>query len=261
MAARIDRSTARRTVRRMRDRQHFVVRTTRRAFRVIRQELRHWHERRELEPLLAEVQPYTMLPEASLLQLLQLLKDVHTEGLRGDIVECGVWRGGASFLMARQLQRLGTHNRKVWLCDSFEGLPPPEERDGPAALRYAKNTDSPGYVDNCRATLDEVQQGAQSLGLTPNLQFIEGWFDQTLPIHRERIGPIALLHVDCDWYASVRCCLDNLYDQVVPGGIIVFDDYYTWDGCALAVHEFLGTRHLSHRLKSAGNVPAYFHKR
>src|SRR5262249_25133643 len=67
---------------------------------------------------------------------------------------------------------------------------------------------------------------------------------------RARIGPIALLHLDCDWHASVRCCLDHLYDQVVDGGFVVLDDYYGYDGCAIAVHEFLGERHLAHRIES-----------
>jgi len=94
-----------------------------------------------------------------------------------------------------------------------------------------------------------VQAGAAALGLTAYTTFVQGWFDQTLPVHRQHIGPIALLRVDGDWYASVRCCLENLYDQVVDGGLVVLDDYYAWDGCAIATHEFLGSRRLAHRLE------------
>jgi hypothetical protein len=79
---------------------------------------------------------------------------------------------------------------------------------------------------------------------------VKGWFDRTLAAHRERVGPIAVLRIDCDWYASVKCCLENLYDQVSPGGFIVLDDYYTYDGCTLAVHEFLARRGLPHRIET-----------
>src|SRR5262249_14369341 len=141
-------------------------------------------------------------------------------------------------------------DRKVWLFDSFEGMPPPEEIDGPAAAEWARST-----ADNTRAALEEVQRSAEELGLTPYTEFVKGWFDQTLPENRRRVGPIAVLRVDCDWYASVRCCLDNLYDQVVDGGFIVFDDYYYFDGCTLAVHDFLSERRLPHRLESVGSKP------
>jgi O-methyltransferase len=88
---------------------------------------------------------------------------------------------------------------------------------------------------------------------------VPGWFDETLPKIRERFGPIALLRIDADWHASVSTCLEQLYDQVVDGGYIVLDDYYTWDGCSIAVHEFLGRRQLSHRIFKDGC--AYFRKR
>jgi hypothetical protein len=94
-----------------------------------------------------------------------------------------------------------------------------------------------------------VQRSATALGLTAYTTCVKGWFDQTLPASRDRIGPIALLRIDGDWYASVRCCLDNLYDQVVDGGFVVLDDYYAWDGCTIAVHEFLGNHRLAHRIE------------
>jgi hypothetical protein len=109
-----------------------------------------------------------------------------------------------------------------------------------------------------------VLQSARDLGLSPYVRCLKGWFDETLPAHRERIGPIALLRIDADWYESVQCCLENLYDQVAAGGFVVFDDYYTYDGCAIAVHEFLGRRRLSHRIESelgaAPGMPATFRK-
>jgi hypothetical protein len=208
-----------------------------------------WKEAGDLAPVLAKVEPFTMVPTESLIDLARLVRAVLARDIPGDFVECGVWRGGASFLMADLLRQAGVRGRKAWLFDSFEGLPPPDAIDGSAALAYAHDPNGPKF-DNCRATLEEVQGYAAELSLMPYTEFVKGWFDQTLPAQRGRIGPIALLRIDGDWYSSVRCCLDNLYDQVVDGGFVVLDDYYTYDGCAIAVHEFLGERRLAHRIEN-----------
>jgi hypothetical protein len=212
----------------------------------------------ELESVLERVRPFTMITTESLMDLAFQVEHVLTQDIPGDFVECGVWRGGASFLMAELLQRAGATDRKVWLFDSFDGLPPPTQIDGPAAIHYTEHTDSPSYFDNCRASLDDVRRAAADLGVTSHTEFVKGWFDQTLSTARARIGPIALLRIDCDWYDSLRCCSENLYDQVADRGFIVLDDYYTWDGCAIAVHEFLGKRGLPNRIESspAGSIYA-----
>jgi O-methyltransferase len=209
-----------------------------------------WPEGEDLAALLGRVRPYTMVPEPALAELARQASFVLAEGIPGQFVECGVWRGGAAFLIAELLRRAGARDRKVWLCDSFAGLPPPAEIDGAAALDYARSPDSPDYFENCAASLQDVQRSATALGLADYTEYVPGWFEETLPDWRARIGPIALLRVDCDWHASVRSCLEHLYDQVVEGGFVLFDDYYTFDGCAVAVHEFLGERRLPHRLES-----------
>ncbi len=168
----------------------------------------------------------------------------------GAFVECGVWRGGASFLMADLLRQANVFDRKVWLFDSFEGIEPPEDIDGPAAMEWVNNPDGPWHLDNLCVPIEEVQKTASDLGLSSYTKFVKGWFDQTLPASRDHIGPIAILRIDCDWYSGVRCCLENLYDLVADGGFIILDDYYTFDGCAAAVHEFLGERRLAHRIES-----------
>lgn len=209
-----------------------------------------WTEAHDLRPTLERIRPFTMISDAWLTDLARLVHTVLTRDIPGNFVECGVWRGGAALLMADLLRQAGATNRTVWLCDSFEGLPPPSTIDGPTATRYVTDTTDPYYYDNCRASLEDVQQTARQLGLTEHTRFIRGWFDQTLPAQHEQIGPIAILRLDCDWYASVRCCLDNLYDQVVEGGFVALDDYFHVDGCALALHEFFGERHLAHRIES-----------
>ena len=211
----------------------------------------------EFKPVLDRVRPFTMVGMESLVALALQVRHVLGHNIPGDFVECGVWRGGASFLMAELLRQAGVTDRKVWLFDSFEGLPPPGGVDGPAAMAYSKNTDSPSYFNNCSASIEEVLRIATELGVASYTEFVKGWFDQTLPTNRDRIGPIALLRIDCDWYSSVMCCLDNLYDQVADRGFVVLDDYYTWDGCAIAVHEFLGRRGLSNRIETLPSDGCY----
>jgi hypothetical protein len=211
-----------------------------------RQELGEEVEARDLAPTLAKVRPLTMVPLESLVELAHLVRAVLAFDIPGDFVECGAWCGGASFLMADLLRRAGVRNRRVWLFDSFEGLPPPKAIDGPAARAYAQNTGSPEYFDNCRASFAAVKRSAADLGLAGYTECVKGWFDQTLPAKRRQIGPIAILRIDGNWHASVRCCLDNLYGQVVDGGFVILHTYYTYDGCAIAAHEFLGAHRLAH---------------
>jgi O-methyltransferase len=219
-----------------------------RAWCEARATLARIRERRQFDPTLARVRPYSMLVEGRLLQLARNVTDVLDRGIPGAFVECGVWRGGASFLMADLVRRRGAGGRTVWMFDSFEGLPPTTELDGRAASEYQAAPDEPEYFDNCSASLEEVQAAARRLGLESHVEIVKGWFDQSLPAHRDRIGQIALLRIDGDWYESVKCCLEQLYDQVAPRGYIILDDYYDWQGCAIAVHEFLAERKLPHRI-------------
>jgi hypothetical protein len=191
-----------------------------------------------------------MVPDSSLIALARQVVVALAHGIPGDFVECGVWRGGSSFLMAELLRRAGVRDRKVWLVDSFEGLPAPEPVDGERAATYVAQTDGPYYFDNCRAPLEDVQATARALGLDGYVEYVKGWFDDVLPSWSKGIGPIALLRIDADWYRSVRCVLEHLYDRVADNGFVVLDDYYTFDGCGIALHEFLASRQLAHRVES-----------
>jgi len=164
--------------------------------------------------------------------------EVIARGIPGAFVECGVWRGGMSFLMAKRARQRG-EKKTVWMFDSFEGLPPPEAIDGNAAIEWTKNVDSPLYYDNCTASIEEVRASAVALGLGDQVEIVKGWFDETIPQVKDDIGEIAVLRIDGDWYRSVKTCLEELGPRVVPGGIVILDDYDTWEGCALAVHEYL----------------------
>jgi hypothetical protein len=151
-------------------------------------------------------------------------------------------------------------DRKYFLFDSFEGLPPAVEIDGPAALRWQADTQSPGYHDNCKAPADDART-AMSLSAAAHFSLLKGWFNETIPPFKasERI---ALLRLDADWYESTLVCLKYLYPQVAPGGVVIIDDYEPWDGCARAVHEFL-FMHASGgvpRIRQYGNAVYYLVK-
>ncbi|MEW6558372.1 MAG: TylF/MycF/NovP-related O-methyltransferase, partial [Elusimicrobiota bacterium] len=88
----------------------------------------------------------------------------------------------------------------------------------------------------------------------------KGWFQETLPKAKSRIENIAILRVDCDWYESVRCCLDNLYDNLITGGYLIIDDYGHWEGCKKAVDEFLEKRKIKVRLNKIDYTGVWFQK-
>jgi hypothetical protein len=211
-----------------------------------------WLSEAELASTLDKVRGLVMPPACTdaLVDVANLVRVILTLNVPGNFVECGVWRGGTAFLMAELLKQAGIRDRKVWLFDSFEGMPPVEEIDGAYSIAQANDPESFLSARKSRAPVEEVQRTASELGLTNYTEFVKGWCNETLPATRDRIGEIALLHVDCDWYSSVRSCLDNLYDQVAEGGFVFLDDYYHYDGCTIAVHEFLAERRLPYRIES-----------
>jgi O-methyltransferase len=184
---------------------------------------------------------FTMISKPDYLLNLQLAETV--ERIDGAVVECGVWRGG---MIAGIADVLGS-SREYILCDSFEGLPKAQPIDGPAAHLWQSNTAGPTYHDNCAAA-EAVARRAMALSAASRSQFVAGWFDKTLP-HVRIEGGIALLRLDADWYESTMTCLEALYSRVVPGGLVIVDDYYTWDGCARAVHDFLSRQKIPARIR------------
>lgn len=189
---------------------------------------------------------FTMMPEESYVHTLQVAATA--VGLEGCVVECGVWRGGTA---AGLLSVLGT-SRKLYLFDSFAGLPPAQQIDGKAAIEYQKNTGGPWYFNNCQAPPCYVEKALDLVGAL-DYEIRSGWFSDTLPqFHTSQ--PIAVLHLDADWYDSVFICLDYLFDSVAPGGVIIVDDYYVWDGCCRALHDYLSKRSAVERIRESGGV-------
>ena len=131
-------------------------------------------------------------------------------------------------------------SRKLWMFDTFEGLPEPSREHPDHAIAEL-------YKGAFRASVEEVRDSFEKLGIHENVMMVPGLFQDTLP--RCEARSIAILHVDGDWYESVKATLENLYDRVSPGGIIQLDDYGHWAGARRAVDEFIRERNISQSLR------------
>ncbi|MEK7663913.1 MAG: TylF/MycF/NovP-related O-methyltransferase [Patescibacteria group bacterium] len=213
--------------------------------------------------LFLKVYPYTMSGYKRLSNVYQLAKKIEGKKINGAFVECGVWKGGCSAIMAFVAKKYNS-NRKTWLFDSFEGLPEPTKEDGLVAKEYAGNKTEGKLqtIEQCVASLKDVKEVLfEVLRLKKdNIVIEKGWFQNTLPKAREKIGKISILRLDGDWYESTKCCLDNLYDNVIVGGYIIIDDYGHWEGAKKALEEFFLKRNVRPDLIKIDYTGVYFKK-
>lgn len=186
------------------------------------------------------------------------------QGVEGDFVECGVWRGGSAGLMGLVLKDFDKAGRKLHLFDSFEGLPQPREEDGVKAAEYSGGVSAGELtsVHQCEAGIDIVKNFLfGKLGLPKDMVcFYQGWFQNTLPVLGNEPAKISVLRLDGDWYESTLVCLDHLYDRVSKGGTIILDDYYCWEGCQKATDEFREKRGIKEPLVRIDNEAVYWIK-
>jgi O-methyltransferase len=197
--------------------------------------------------LLRTVRPFTMVPVPRLRTLWRLANRASADGIAGAFVECGSCNGGTGAILAHVAAR---ESRVVWLFDSFEGLPEPRPEDGERAK---------AWVGECLGQEEMVREVLSRVGArSERVKIVKGWFDKTLG--PADTGPIALLHLDADWYESTMTILNTFYDRVVPGGYLVFDDYGHWPGCRRALDEFLAGRGLHPALMPSDNEGIWFRK-
>lgn len=158
------------------------------------------------------------------------------DDVRGDLIETGVWRGGASILMRGALEAFGDERRHVWLADSFQGLPEPDVQRYPADADRAW---AQPFAE-LAVSVDEVRENFRRYGLLDErVHFVEGWFRDTLPDLRDRTW--SLIRLDGDMYESTMDGLENLYDGLSPGGFLLVDDY-ALPSCRRAVEDFRRAR-------------------
>ena len=189
--------------------------------------------------LLRKVRPYTLLTPAKLRNLRALGALMNADGIAGDFVECGTYKGGSAAVLATAL----TRERHLWLYDSFQGMPEVTEVDGEGAKEA---------VGLCRADESDVVEIFSSLGIsTAQYTVRAGMFDSTF--QQPLPESVALLHCDCDWYDSVILVLRTFYHLIPQGGCIVLDDFGWWEGTRIAFYDFcneVGERPLIERVEA-----------
>ena len=199
--------------------------------------------RADLE-LLKTVRPFTGTSAERMYALLNAVRYVARNEIAGDMVECGVWRGGSMMLIARALLELKQTDRVLYLYDTYAGMTAPSAQDAtqfektsPAESFEARKKEE-GVVDWCYAPIEEVRKNMSSTGYPEDkLQFIKGPVEKTIP---GRIpDQIALLRLDTDFYESSMHELVHLFPRLVSGGVLILDDYGHWEGQRIAVEEYI----------------------
>jgi O-methyltransferase len=192
--------------------------------------------------------PFTMTSPERLFSLYQSVKYVIQNQVPGDFVECGVWKGGSSMMIAKVLQSLGVTNRTIWMYDTYEGMTEPtkEDRDytGEDAvhlLNTAEKSDSNSVW--CYSALEEVQLNMQKTGYPAELiKYIKGKVEETIP--GAIPVSIALLRLDTDWYASTYHEMNHLYPLLQVKGVLIIDDFGHWEGAKKAILQYFSENKL-----------------
>lgn len=181
----------------------------------------------------------------ALVELAQVVRSLETSRAAGVFVEAGCALGGSALVIAAAKSQ----KRPFFIYDTFDMLPPPSDQDGEAAhQRYAQiqsgsaqGIDGNSYYGYQEDLYQHVIRTFHRFGLPPeehNLHFVKGLYSDTLFVEQ----PVALAHIDCDWYDSVRTCLRRIEPRLVSGGVMIIDDYDTWVGCRKAVDEYFADK-------------------
>ncbi len=189
------------------------------------------------------VEPYTMTSPERIDAVCQATRYIERAGIEGDVVECGVWRGGSMMAVARTLLEIGAPDRELYLYDTFAGMTEPSEMDtdrrGRTAMSQIKGLEPGGAGSEwCNASLPDVEINLRKTGYPMGkVHFVPGLVEETIPqTIPERI---AFLRLDTDWYESTKHELEHLMPRLAPGGVLILDDYGHWQGARKAVDEYL----------------------
>mmetsp|Transcript_99043 Transcript_99043/g.275729 ORF Transcript_99043/g.275729 Transcript_99043/m.275729 type:complete len:333 (+) Transcript_99043:101-1099(+) len=216
------------------------------------------------EQVHAFVRLWTLVSKVKLQMVYDAVINLNAKGIRGDVMEFGVWKGGATMtMMIAALHNGDVHNpRTFWLFDTFQGLPEPTLEDGERAANVWAKVASGQDRQQGLFNLSEggkwnygpkfvVKNNIRSTGYpATHIRFVEGKVEDTLPT-TELPDKVAVLRLDTDWYASTKMELETMWDRLVSGGLLIIDDYCSWSGSTRATDEFFKLRGLSNILADA----------
>lgn len=206
-------------------------------------------------------QAVSMLPLVRFDNLQACVIDVLKAGVPGDLIETGVWRGGASIFMRAILKVFGNQDRRVWVADSFEGLPEPDAEKFPTEANFHNGPLMRVLYKGFAADFEAVRHNFAAYGmLDDQVHFLKGWFKDTLPA--APIERLAVMRLDGDYYESTMDALRPLYDKLSIGGYAIIDDYGedVWTNCRQAVDEFRAERNICDRLIRVDSKCHYWQK-
>jgi O-methyltransferase len=185
----------------------------------------------------------TMIGLRRLDNLQDCIEDVLRREVPGDLIETGVWRGGATIFMRAVLKAYQVRDRKVWVIDSFEGLPRPN------AEKYPADADDIHYtMQHLAVSLEGVQANFAKYGLLDDqVCFLKGWFKDVLP--DLLVDKVALMRLDGDMYESTMDALTYLYPKLSRGGYVIIDDYGYINSCRQAVHDFRAANQIEEEIR------------
>jgi O-methyltransferase len=177
-------------------------------------------------------QAHTMIGIPRLENIQWCAEQVLRHRVPGDFIETGVWRGGASIFMRGILKAYGITDRRVWVADSFEGLPKAD-----SALNAADGEHHLHMMQDLAVSLEVVRGNFEKYGLLDEqVRFLKGWFCDSLP--SAPIDTLAIMRLDGDLYESTMDALDSLYGKLSPGGYVIVDDYNALKACNAAIEDF-----------------------
>jgi len=173
----------------------------------------------------------TMIGYKRLTNIEHCIRTIKEDGIEGDLIETGVWRGGAVIFMKAVLNELEISDKKVWVADSFQGLPKPKKK---FAIDKLSNLHKQRIL---KVSKEEVENNFRQYDLLDDqVKFIQGWFDETLP--KAPIEKLSLLRLDGDLYESTIIALDSLYPKLAIGGFVIIDDFNAFQFCKKAVLDY-----------------------
>jgi O-methyltransferase len=196
----------------------------------------------------------TMVGAKRLDNLQHCVRTVLNDGVRGDFIETGIWRGGSVILMRAILKAYGVTDRIVFAADSFEGLPKPD-----ASTYPADKGDRHWTYEQLAVSLEQVRANFDRYGLLDDqVRFLKGWFKDTLP--EAPIERLAVVRLDGDMYESTMTAMEALYPKLQPGGFLIVDDYGALKGCKQAIEDYRARYSISEPIENIDWSGAYWRK-